>query len=161
MKEILLNYTTYNLWANSVVTALLSEHSVLLDIEVKSSFPSLRKTIQHVWGAEEVWYRRLHDQSLDKLPGAAGDFGEFSKHLLSRSQSFIDLVTGKDEKYFQSSISYKDIKGNAHTNAPWQMIMHCMNHGTYHRGQIITVLRELGLTTIPSTDLMAYFREKK
>ena len=36
-----------------------------------------------------------------------------------------------------------------------------MNHSTYHRGQIITILRELGVTTLPTTDLMAYFRETK
>jgi len=41
------------------------------------------------------------------------------------------------------------------------MIMHCMNHSTYHRGQIITLLRELGATEIPGTDMIAYIREIK
>ena len=60
-----------------------------------------------------------------------------------------------------SSNNYKDTRGNSHTNTHWEMIMHCMNHSTYHRGQIVTILREGGVTTIPSTDLIAYLREKK
>ena len=38
------------------------------------------------------------------------------------------------------------------TNPHWQMIMHCMNHSTYHRGQIITMLRELRIATIPAIE---------
>jgi uncharacterized damage-inducible protein DinB len=162
MKEILKNYTSYNLWANIKLLDVLSGINVsLLDKEIKSSFPSLRKTVHHIWSAEEVWYRRLHGESLLSLPEPGNDFLAFAKLLSARSQGFIDLINEKDENYLLLSNSYKDTRGNSHTNLHWEMIMHCMNHSTYHRGQLVTMLREAGETTIPSTDLMGYFREKK
>jgi len=161
MKEILETCTSYNLWANKIITKLLSTNSSLLDKEVKSSFPSLRKTIYHIWSAEEVWHRRLHGESLDSLPEPGKDFSAFTKQLDIRSRSFIELTKKKDEVYFSLSNSYKDIRGNSHINMHWEMIMHCMNHSTYHRGQIITLLRELGATEIPGTDMIAYIREIK
>ena len=173
MKEILENYTRYNLWANSVIMDLLKNNSSLLDKEVKSSFPSLRKTAHHILSAEEVWHRRLHRESPASLPEPGNDFATVVKQILARSQSFIDLVTSPQpsphgeganistEKYLHTICSYKAVNGTAYSNPHWEMIMHCMNHSTYHRGQIITLLRELGLTTLPSTDMMGYFREKK
>jgi uncharacterized damage-inducible protein DinB len=162
MKEILTTYTSYNFWANTkVLDALKSIEPSLLDKEIKSSFPSLRKTMNHIWAAEEVWHRRLHEESLASLPEPGNDFPAFVKLLSARSQGFIDLINTKDESFLLLSNSYKDTRGNSHTNLHWQMIMHCMNHGTYHRGQVITMLREVGETTVPSTDLMVYFREIK
>lgn len=161
MKNILLTYTSYNLWANTIITRLLSNNSALLDKEVKSSFLSLRKTMHHVWSAEEVWYKRLNGESLASLPEPGNYFSGFATQLSTRSQSFIELVNVKDENYLTESCSYKDTRGDSHTNLNWEMIMHCMNHSTYHRGQIITLLRELGLTTLPSTDMIGYLRKIK
>jgi len=162
MKNTLLPYTSYNLWANTKLLDVLKSLDVsLLDKEIKSSFPTLRKTMHHVWSAEEVWHKRLHGESLASLPDPGNDFPVFTKQLTSRSQSFIDLVNKKDESYLQQPNSYKDTRGNSHTNLHWQMIMHCMNHSTFHRGQVVTMLREHGITSIPVTDLIAYFREMK
>jgi uncharacterized damage-inducible protein DinB len=43
----------------------------------------------------------------------------------------------------------------------WQSFQHLANHGTYHRGQVVTMLRQLGVTTVPSTDLIAFYRERQ
>lgn len=160
MKEILLHYTNYNLWANTKFTeALKSIGLPLLDQEIKSSFPSLRKTVHHIWAAEAVWYKRLHGESPPSLPEPTNDFPEFAKLLSSCSQSFIDLLKNKDENFLVQVRAYKDTRGNTHSNMHWQMIMHCMNHSTFHRGQLITMLRQVGATTVPTTDLIVYFRE--
>lgn len=161
MKDILVTYTNYNLWANKKILDLLSENISLIDKEVKSSFPSLRKTIHHIWFAEEIWYKRLHGESLTSLAERTNDFAAFTKNLLARSQSFIDAVKNNDEKYLQTPNTYKAIVGTPFTNPQWEMIMHCMNHSTYHRGQIVTMLREFGVTTIPATDMIVYLREIK
>ena len=162
MKEILVNYTEYNLWANTkLLDVLKGIEPSLLDKELKSSFPSLRKTMHHIWGGQEVWLQRLSGKSLTSFPEPINDLAEFRKAFVACSQSYIDLVKEKDEKYFTQVCSYKAFVGTSYTNTHWEMIMHCMNHSTYHRGQIVTMLREVGLTTIPSTDLMGYFREMK
>ena len=160
MKEILLHYVNYNLWANTkIAEALKNITPSLLDQEVKSSFPSLRKTIYHIWAAEAVWYKRLHGDSPPSLPEPTNDFPEFAKLFSSCSQSFIDIVKSKDENFLTQVCAYKDTRGNSHSNMHWQMIMHRMNHSTYHRGQLITMLREVGETKVPTTDLIVYFRE--
>ena len=159
MKQILETYTSYNLWANKKILDLLAENISLLDKEVKSSFTSLRKTINHIWFAEEIWHKRLHGESPTSLAEPTNDFAAFTKQLLARSQSFIDAVKNNDENYLQAPNTYKAIVGTPFTNPQWEMIMHCMNHSTYHRGQIVTMLRELGATAIPSTDMIGYFRE--
>lgn len=163
MKSILENHTAYNLWANTRVTGLLRENSSLLDKEVKSSFPSLRKTLYHIWGAEELWWKRLHGESLSKVPAMDfdGSFDEAVNHFLSVSKNFAMLAVERDEKFFQLPNTYKDTRGNTWTNLHWQMIFHCTNHSTFHRGQIITMLRELGVTAIPATDMIVFYREKK
>ena len=159
MKQILETYTSYNLWANKKILELFSENSSLLDKEVKSSFPTLKKTAHHIWSAEEIWHKRLSGESPASLPEPINNFAEFEILFLTRSKSFVDLVNNMDENYLQTFNTYKDTRGNTWVNPQWQIIMHCMNHSTYHRGQIVTILRELGTTTIPSTDLISYFRE--
>ena len=161
MKTILITYTEYNAWANKKILDLLAENISQIDKEVKSSFTSLRKTIHHIWFAEEIWFKRLHGESPTSLAEPTNDFAVFTKQLLARSQSFIDTVKNYDENYLQTLNTYKAIVGTPFTNPQWEMIMHCMNHSTYHRGQIVTILRELGATTIPSTDMITYFREMK
>ena len=163
MKEILFNYTGYNLWANNRIAEMLLENKASADKEIKSSFPSLKKTLCHIWGAEELWQMRLKGQSLPYVPGFdfSGDIKEAIEKSLAVSAAFKDLLAGKDEAWLQALCTYKDTRGNTHSQPHWQMIMHCMNHSTYHRGQIITMLREAGATKITATDMIVYFREMK
>ncbi len=161
MKETILNYTQYNLWANfRIIELIKNTDTTFLDKEVKSSFSSIRKTIEHMFMAEEVWYRRLNGEPLKNMQHAEKDFELFIKQHAARSQSFIDFVSSKDEEFLKTNSTYKDLKGNEHINANWQMIMHCMNHSTSHRGQLITLLRTHGVTSIPATDMIVYFRTK-
>ena len=162
MKEILLNYTQYNLWANARITDMLKNIApTLLDKEIKSSFSSLRKTTYHIWGAEELWWKRLHGESLPKVPAMdfTGNYEEAVKHFLEVSKKITFLIQEKDENYLQTLCNYKDTRGNSYIQPHWQMIMHCMNHSTFHRGQLITMLREIGETKIPATDMIVFFRE--
>jgi uncharacterized damage-inducible protein DinB len=57
-------------------------------------------------------------------------------------------------------IEYKTMSGQPGASAYWQMIVHVVNHGSYHRGQVATMLRQLGATPAQSTDMIAFFREQ-
>ena len=57
-------------------------------------------------------------------------------------------------------MSIADLKGNQFRNPRWQALQHLANHGTYHRGQITTLLRQLGATPV-STDLIGFYRERQ
>ena len=55
---------------------------------------------------------------------------------------------------------YKLLSGKPGKSAFWQMVQHVVNHGTYHRGQITTMLRQLGTEPPKSTDLITFHRER-
>ena len=56
-------------------------------------------------------------------------------------------------------LEYKTLKFGVYKNPLWQSMQHVVNHGSYHRGQITTLLRQLGAQPI-LTDLMHFYRER-
>jgi uncharacterized damage-inducible protein DinB len=161
MKELILQYVKYNLWANKRIADLLgTTEPSLLDKEITSSFPSIRKTVHHIWDAELAWIARLQEKVIS-WPPSAQFIDPAIDHFLKTSEEFISLVEAKNDAYLKNSTTYKDSRGNTYTNVNYGIIMHCMNHSTFHRGQLITMMREAGITKFPSTDLITYLREIK
>jgi len=152
----------YNAWANGrVLRAVepLAPEMFLKDL--KNSFPSVRDTLAHILGAEWIWLRRWHGESPSQILPAA-DFPS----LASLKERFAALETerhafleGLTEKRLTQSFDYKDTAGNAHSLRLVQSLQHLVNHGTYHRGQITTMLRQLGATPV-STDMSRFYLER-
>jgi uncharacterized damage-inducible protein DinB len=67
------------------------------------------------------------------------------------------LGRGDVERVFE----YKDMRGNLRSDVFWQMVQHVVNHGSYHRGQVTTMLRQLGAKPAKFMDLIAFYREKQ
>ncbi len=126
-----------------------------------SSFPSIRDTLAHIVGAQFVWLERFHGRvPAGLLPPA--DFPDLAS-LTARSndlqQGLADYVNQLSAQDLAGTFEYRDLKGRAHSNLRWQALQHLANHGTYHRGQIATLLRQLGVKPV-STDLIAFYRER-
>lgn len=155
MKIILDQLADYELWANTrFVQRLQREADEVLDRNVPSSFPSLRTTILHIRDAENAWYRRLTNTPMT-WPAEAD---RSIDNLLKYTAQLRDLVKGYGETDLGITCIYHDLKGNEHRQARWQMLLHCFNHSTQHRGQLITMMRTLGLEDIPANDLVVYQR---
>jgi uncharacterized damage-inducible protein DinB len=137
------------------VERLQREPDELLDRAVTSSFPSLRSTLLHIRDAENAWMHRL--EGLAPVPWPAEKDRSIGT-VLKYSQRLHDLVLGHDEGWLLHSVTYHDLRGNEHIQARWEMLIHCFNHGTQHRGQLITMMRTLGLSEIPANDLIVYQR---
>ena len=109
MKEIILPYAAYHTWANGL---LLSTVSGLSDeqqqAEVRSSFPSLFKTVLHMLDAESIWWQRLKLQEKIERPseGFAGDMQVLSKLLLEQNKRWQDWVQGANEPALQHEFIY-------------------------------------------------------
>ena len=165
LKATLLRYTDYNHWANELLLKLIESKisNALLDKEIISSFPSLRKTVYHLWDAEFIWIKRLKGESLNDWPSKSfsGSFPEAKERILARDKEFIHFIENSDDEHLSLPFTYHNIEGKAFTNLVWESILHCMNHSTYHRGQIVTMLRQLEVADIPSTDYINYCRVKK
>lgn len=161
MKTLLTDYTRYNLWANkhlSEVMLKLSDEQ--LDKEITSSFSSIRKTIYHIWGAEDIWKKRLSHEPFEKWAGSDNNFSleEVIHQWNETSQWFIEFVETSSEDFLKTKLTYKNLAGTEYTNQVSDVIQHVLNHGTFHRGQLITMLRQVGITQLPATDYIAFFR---
>ena len=158
-------YCRYNLWANTKILDVLSMHADenTFDRQIISSFPSLRKTICHIWGAETIWLARLRGEMNPPWPGNnfAGSQEELRPIMLKVSGEIVSHVAGLDEENLKKEFTYVNLQGMQFTNIIWEAVLHCMNHSTYHRGQIVTMLRQCGVNEIPSTDFINFCRAGK
>ena len=152
----------YNLWANERIAGVIPHNKA--DTETPSSFNSLRKTIYHVWGAEELWFQRVHGNSEPKWPSQnfQGDMADALKGWIEHSRVFANYVDGLSEADLKKSIPYKNLKGEASEQTLIEILHHVANHSTFHRGQLVTMMRALGHEgPLPSTDFVAYLRERQ
>lgn len=154
-RTIISHYAAYDLWANTrIAERLVREPESMLDAPVKSSFPSLRATIMHMRNAEAAWFQRMSGIPQVWPAEPSEDLSTFLKHV----RVMCDYARSLPTEELLATASYMDLKGNTHTTPRWQALMHCFNHGTYHRGQLVTMMRVLGLEEIPAMDLVVFQR---
>ena len=158
---MLLKQTQYNLWANQTICDfIIKAGETVADVEQKSSFTSVRKTLLHIRDGQVIWLNRLNGISLAVYPSKdfKGNLSDVVDGLLKSSQQYIDYVQALNEN-FDSVIAYQTFDGKQFENRVEDIVFHCMNHSTYHRGQIISLLRGAGFTEVGSTDYMRYCRK--
>jgi uncharacterized damage-inducible protein DinB len=155
------HHLDYTVWANETLIAKLKTlDESLLHQEVSSSFPSIAKTLLHMWDAEVVWFKRFNGVSLTDWPSKSfnGSTHDLFKGLIESSTGLRDFVQSKGDTFLQSTVKYKNLKGNEFEDPVEYLLYHIVNHGTYHRGQITTMLRSLGISDPASTDIIVYWR---
>ncbi|MEK7257619.1 MAG: DinB family protein, partial [Bacteroidota bacterium] len=162
MKTIYQDYTRYNLWANERLIEVFSNQSDdLLERYIETSFPSVKLTLLHIWDAELLWLQRLQGVSPSQLPSKdfQGTMSDVFTKVRETSLDFIHFIDNQPDDFFARVLHFKTISyGEASQQAAW-MVHHCMNHSTFHRGQLITLGRQLGIEKFPATDLIYYLRE--
>ncbi len=162
MKELLTYYCDYNIWANEKLANFFADKpEELLARPIENSFPSIRKTLIHIVSAEKSWLARLAEQPAnnkrveDDFETTAAAF----EALVKGANNFAEFVHKQPESFFETPIIYNTWDGTEWEMLPKVMIHHCMNHSTYHRGQLVTLARQLGMRKgVPSTDLLYYSR---
>lgn len=161
LSSLLKSTTRYNHWANSqMVQWLQSKPAELLLQEIPSSFPTLKDTMVHIWGAEEIWLERLSEVPTSPFLSLRfqGSLEEVFEGWVKKSGEFAAFVESLDDAALDHICPFKLLNGTEDARPRHYMIHHCMNHSTYHRGQIVTMARSLGLTDPPSTDYIKYVR---
>lgn len=152
----------YNGWANrrhlEAVGKITTEEFLR---PMGSSFGSLRDTIAHIYGAESVWLERFQGQSPSALPDVKEfqDVPSLKAKWAELEMRLLAFVRGLKQQDLDRVIEYKTLKFGAYRNPLWQSMQHVVNHGTYHRGQVTTLLRQLDAQPI-LTDLMHFYRER-
>jgi uncharacterized damage-inducible protein DinB len=161
MKALLLDYASYHIWANEQFYKLLRGlDEVTLNASVSSSFPSLFGTILHMWDAEAIWWQRIQGKSPILVPSKG--FQELPvkgmEALLMQGHLWKEWIESKSEEELAVSFSYTNLKGQPFESPILHLLLHLYNHGTYHRGQLVTILHQLGHTKIPATDFIVWSR---
>lgn len=151
----------YNRWANRrVVEACGAIDASAFTRHSGGSFGSIRETLAHIAWAEWLWLERWQHRSPKQaaLPDAS-DLQAIARvidDVARGQQSFIEQIS--DDR-LSERIAYINIKGERWEYTLAEMLQHLVNHSTYHRGQIVTLLRQAGATTVSSTDFLLYIDE--
>ncbi|MEM9023879.1 MAG: DinB family protein [Bacteroidota bacterium] len=159
MKNTLLTTAKYNLWANTALLEVMLGLGVQdIDKELVSSFSSLRQTWLHIWDAEYIWGKRLQGENPTEFPSKNSEKTVGLTQILDVSTDLVALITRCDAAFLRTKCTYTTTSGKTYSQLPAEMLQHCFNHSTFHRGQVVTLLRMLGVDSIPPTDLIRYFR---
>ena len=164
MREFLQQFAVYNVWANQrlieFILALPEEASTTV---LPSSFPTLQATLLHMWDAESIWWQRLKLQETVTPPSAnfKGTTRDVATALMHQNKLWETWVSNASPAILDHTFMYYTSKREPFKIPVNQMLMQVFNHGTYHRGQLVTLLRQLGMQKIPGTDYHIWSRVKK
>lgn len=163
MKEILNQLSAYNFWANQLLLDVINQlPEEKQKQEVPSSFSSLYKTVLHVWSAESVWWQRMKLLERLYIPAESfsGDMKELISQLLNQNRQWNEWIANASEHQLQHVFQYQNFKKEQFKQPTYQMLIHVFNHATYHRGQLVNMLRQLGVEKVPATDFIVWSRRK-
>lgn len=164
MKELLKQYATYNIWASQQLLNIilsLSEEQQLA--EVPSSFNSLYKTVLHMWDAESIWWQRmkLQDRLIIPSENFNGNMKDVANGLTQQSRLWADWISNASDMAIDHVFQYQNSRKEQFKQPIYQMLIHVFNHGTYHRGQLINMLRQLNVKKVPPTDFIIWSRSRR
>ena len=153
----------YHYWARdrllSAVETLTPEQYTR---ELGSSFSSVRDTLVHIFSAEWIWLCRWLGESPTEMlhPAAYPDLATLRAAWDENRAKLVAFVDRLDDRKLDEEMAYRTTDGQ-----PWQqqlshMLQHVVNHASYHRGQVTTMLRQLGAAPPKSQDLIAFYRLK-
>jgi len=151
----------YNSWANGrTLEACEPLDSEQFTRDLGSSFRSVRDTLVHIGGAEWLWLERWHGRAPQAMPQGAEfpDLESVRRRSAEIERNLLDYVASLTPENLLRVMQFKTMAGTQMAQPLWQCLQHLVNHGTYHRGQITTMLRQLGSKPL-GTDLIGYYRQ--
>ena len=152
----------YNHWANQrALEAAAQLTDDQFTKQLGSSFSSIRDTLVHICGGEWIWLERFQGSSPSAIPNDASmqTVAALREHWKPQAEKLLAYVNGITQAELDRVFEYKTLNFGIYKNPLWQSLQHLANHGTYHRGQVATMIRQLGAKPIP-TDLMHFYRER-
>jgi uncharacterized damage-inducible protein DinB len=129
--------------------------------DLKSSHGGIHGTLVHLCGASNLWLQRWR-MIPAPLPASVTAIPNLEALKTYWKEYQVDLtgyLSGVNESMLTTSLSYKDLRGNPHSEPLVQQMQHMVNHSSYHRGQIVTMQRQIGSKPV-GTDLITYYRNR-
>ena len=153
----------YCRWANQRTLAAAAKlDSDKFTHSMGNSFSSVRDTLGHILGGEWIWLERWQGRFPTQLLNPA-DFPtveslETRWQTVNRDyETFMNSLT---PERLDEDLAYLNRAGERYSYPLWQQMVHVVNHSTYHRGQVTTLLRQLGAEPAV-TDFLVYYDERR
>jgi uncharacterized damage-inducible protein DinB len=157
----------YTEWANGLAldaASKLSEEDLRRDFNI--SHGSILGTLVHMAGAEWIWLERWHGRSpagaeawslwtAESCPDFQTLDGRW-RELVERRTAFVNQL---DEDRLGAELAFTLLNGDSNSMRLVDQMQHVANHATLHRGQVVGMIRQLGIAP-PSTDLLFYLRRE-
>jgi uncharacterized damage-inducible protein DinB len=160
-RELFRNHLAYSAWASKRLVSAAAELSPEeLSRDFGTAHKSILGTLVHIFGSDRLWLARLRKS-------------EYPPHLTPDDYHFQVLQTewptvherwlawfdSLSSDALSAPVTYTDLKGRQWSQPLWQPILHVVNHGTHHRGQVSGFLRAVGYTP-PPLDLAFFQRHQ-
>lgn len=130
--------------------------------DLGNSFPSIRDTLVHLYSADWIWCARWEGESPTALlePSTFADVATIRRAWKEHERRVRSLLERLGEEGIGRTVEYRTTDGKPQAQVFWQMLQHVVNHASYHRGQVTTMIRQLKATPPKSMDLIAFYRER-
>jgi uncharacterized damage-inducible protein DinB len=161
------NLIDYTEWANDLAmdaASKLPDEGLRRDVGISHS--SIFGTLVHMAGAEWIWLERWHGRSPAKAeawslwsPESCADIATLRDRWTSLCNTRAQFVSELDEERLAADLSFKLLSGDPSSMPLINQMQHVVNHATMHRGQIVGMIRQLGVDP-PATDLLFYLRRE-
>lgn len=159
-KDTAVKMLEYHAWATAKTLRSvegLSHEELTRDMQTSHS--SVFGTLVHIYGADWVWLKRLsvgESPTFKDLPPVE-TLAELRAAWQPVQAGLISFAGGLDDADCSRLAEYRLMSGAAMETPVHESLLHVVNHGTYHRGQIVTMLRQQGAEPIP-TDFIRFVR---
>jgi uncharacterized damage-inducible protein DinB len=155
-----LRHLEYHAWATAKTlesVTPLSHEELLRDM--RTSHSSVWGTLEHTYRADALWLKRLGGDPDVKLSDidAVSDLASLQKSWQQVQAALISFAGSLDSADWTRVLEYRFLSGKEARSPIYETLLHVVNHGTYHRGQIVTMLRQLGAEPI-ATDFVTFVR---
>jgi uncharacterized damage-inducible protein DinB len=157
--EMIRGLYDYHWWANRRlfdVAVALGEAAAGREVGPQFSFPTVRRMLAHLYGADWGWLSRWKGTSPTRLPGddipSLAVLRERWDALETEQRTFIGALTEAD---LARIVQYKNTEGKPFRLALWPLLQHVANHATHHRSEIATMITMIS-SSPPDTGLVAY-----
>jgi uncharacterized damage-inducible protein DinB len=161
------NLLDYTEWANDLAmdaASKLPDEAMRRDVGI--SHRSIFGTLVHMAGAEWIWLERWHGRSPSKAEAwslwsteSCADLATLKDRWTSLIKERAEFVSGLDEMRLAADLPFKLLSGDPSSMPLINQMQHVVNHATMHRGQIVGMIRQLGIEP-PATDLLFYLRRE-
>jgi len=158
--DVLRTHVDYTAWASG---RLLDAAGKLTKEELTRDFGTSERsvfgTLAHVFAADRIWLWRLAGgQNPGFLAESERDLAVLQNAWPALYERWRLWAAGLTDESAEAVVDYRDMKGNAYREPLWQLVLHVVNHGTHHRGQVSGMLRAMGHVP-PPLDLVYYYRQ--